>query len=1015
LSLCSPLHKALFAGGFLVPPYAKIGGMSDVNTTTAGTASPANSKPKLVLIDGHALAYRMYFALENTAMATRADKTPTWAVYGFFTALFTMLKRVKPDALIVTFDVSRESFRNTIYPAYKAHRDHMPEALQTQMGLIRQGIDALHIPVFAEANYEADDLIGTLSLQGKHAGYEVQILTGDQDAFQLVEDGAVYVLLPARNPKEDVRLFDRQAVIDKWGVTPEQVVDFKALKGDTSDNIPGVPGIGDKTAAKLLGQFGTLEALYQQLPLAGTLKLQDKLTQYKDQAFLSQQLATIIRNVPISADWHACAMALPDASAWTAFCQQLEFRAFLQGEAGILGLFNYQVTGDVADPATQLAEQTAANETASSTPETPEILGLGAPYTPDFTLVDTPQAFATLLTVLQQAAIIAIDVETVGLDVRDNPLIGIALAVVNTGLSVVEAPISNPLHLDACAPTRQQLLATGDYGIQQVFYIPLAHTHEDSHNLPLTDVLAGLKPLLEDATKVKIAHNAKFERTVFRQYDIALNGMAFDTMIASYVLAPERRHGLKALSVGCLGLYMVEYESLVGKGKQHVPFAQLPLSQTAPYAAADAAVCLQLAHLFTQQLSDKPTLQTLLYEVELPLEAVLAEMEWQGITLDVPYLNTLSHQLDDRLSGLERDIYHQAGDFTFNMNSPKQVGEVLFDRLGIAPLKKTSTKAFSTDAQVLEQLRTAHPIIPLMLDYRQSFKLKSTYIDALPMLVHPLTGRLHTHFNQTVTATGRLSSSNPNLQNIPIRSAMGKAIRRAFIPQPGWVLLSADYSQIELRMLAHYSQDPFLVKAFNEGQDIHTATAALVFDVPLEAVTKEMRYKAKTVNFGVIYGQSAHSLSQQLGVSRAEAQAFINLYFMRYSTIKSCIEGIQHEAHQTGMVSTLLGRQRNLSQELNSRNRSIREFAERAAFNTPLQGSSADLIKLAMIRLLARLKAENCQARLLLQVHDEMVLEAPPEEVDAVTSHIEWAMALNQPLHVPLVCDVAVGPTWLEA
>jgi DNA polymerase I len=983
--------------------------------------------PLLILIDGHALAYRMYFALEMTRMSA-PDGQPSWAVYGFFTALLSLLKTVQPQAIVVTFDAGRDSFRTRLYPDYKANREHMPEDMRSQMALITEGVEALHLPLVTLADFEADDLIGTLSHQAVSAGYRVGILTGDQDAFQLVADPGITVLLPPRNPKESLRVFDRQAVFDKWGVYPEQVVDFKALKGDTSDNIPGVPGIGDKTAAKLLAQFGTLNQLYDQLPQAGTAKLQEKLATYKDQALLSQQLALIIQDAPVSVAWDDCRLSAQNVTQdnlWHTFCTRLGFKQFITQYDLWTALFAGQpiptsgstasgankTTPKAANPMTGPLLATLAVPQNHTESEGPPLPASEPVFVPDYTLVQTPQSLADMVSMLQAHLIIALDVETQGLDVRDNPLLGIAFACAH-GLQPGTLPTQNPLKLDETPTTHTQLLATNEYTEERAFYVPIGQA--EGH-LPLATVLAAITPLLTQPDKIKVAHNAKFERLVFKQYNVPLNGLVFDTMIASYVLAPERRHGLKALALNELGLTMTEYETLVGKGKQHTPFAQLPLDQTAPYAAADAAACLRLAHRFTQQLATQPQAAVLLYEMELPLEPVLATMEWNGIQLDVPYLHQLSQQLNDRLQALEADIFSHTQGMPFNLNSPKQVGEVLFGQLGIAPLKKTAGKAHSTDAQVLEQLRTAHPIVPLLLEYRQVFKLKSTYVEALPALVHPLTGRVHTHFNQTVTATGRLSSSNPNLQNIPIRSELGKAMRQAFVPQQGWVLLSADYSQIELRLLAHYAEDPHLCQAFEQGLDVHTATAALVFNVPIAEVTKEQRYKAKTVNFGVVYGQSAHSLGQQLGISRTEAQQFIDCYFMRYSAVKACIEGIQDEAHRTGQVATLFGRTRNLSANLNSRNRALREFAERAAFNTPLQGSAADLIKLAMIRLHHRLAQTQLQARILLQVHDEIVLEAPPDELDELKTHLDWAMTLNQPLRVPLVSDMAEGPNWLEA
>jgi DNA polymerase-1 len=939
----------------------------------------------LVLIDGHSLAYRMYFALERTGMATRA-KQPTWAVYGFFNALFALLKQVSPDAMAVAFDVGKHTFRNDLYPDYKAHRASMPDEMKSQMGLIQQGVRALGIPIYELPGFEADDVIGTLSRQAaEHGDVLVKILTGDQDAFQLVDDGRVQVLIPPRTPKEGLSVYDRAGVIGKWGIPPELVVDFKGLKGDTSDNIPGVPGVGDKTAVKLLTQYGSLEGVYQNVGLVNGAKLKESLMTYRDQAFLSKQLATIDRHAPVQVDLEHCHLAMPDKAAWRQFLETCEFRSFLaQGDALIAPFL-----GADAATATPTDSPSACNECSVD-------------------LITTEEGLSQWVQAITQHGVLALDLETTGLDVLTAGIVGVALAT-GPGLSVETVTLAHPITAQSLPLNRLSVSEPADTP-PQVAYIPIGHENTPDQ-LSWETVKAALAPVLANASIPKLVHNLKFERNVLQTHGCPLNGLVFDTMIASYVMDPDRRHGLKQLGPDLLGVSMDEITTLIGSGKKEIPFSQVPVDQAAPYAGKDAQVTWQLAVHFARTLPE--TRHPLLYWVELPAAAVLASMERTGVCLDTAYLGELSAQLAVGLAQAETDIYALAG-LEFNLNSPKQVGEVLFERLDIQPLRKTPTKtAYSTDAKVLEQLAPDYPIIQKLLDYRGLFKLKSTYVDALPALVHPQTGRLHTHFNQTVTATGRLSSSNPNLQNIPIRTELGRKIRQAFVPQPGWVLLSADYSQIELRMLAHYSNDPHLVAAFNAGEDVHTTTAALVFNVPKEHVTKEMRYQAKTVNFGVIYGQSAHGLSQQLGITRAEAQAFIEAYFARYDHVKACIEKVIADAHATGTATTLMGRVRNLSEGLASSNRGIREFSERAAFNTPLQGSAADLMKLAMVRLQAQLP--QYPAHLLLQVHDELVLEVAPEAVEPVKALVLEAMQLDQPLRVPLAVDIHTGPTWMEA
>lgn len=981
----------------------------------------------LILIDGHSLAYRMHFALERTGMRTD-DGTPTWAVYGFFNALFSLLKKIKPDAIAVSFDVGRITFRNELYPEYKAHRESMPDDMRSQMDLVRRGVELLGIPIYEKKGYEADDVIGTLACKAAHEGFWVQILTGDQDAFQLVDDldpdnpakahaGKVEVLIPPRMPREEMKTYDRQAVFEKWGIFPEQVIDFKGLKGDTSDNIPGVPGVGDKTAVKLLTEYQTLENLYDHIAELPANKLREKLETYKDQAFLSKQLATIDRQVPLDVTWEDCHLSIPDMEALLAFLEDMEFKSILRQAPALLSPF---LNGPV-QPSTQAGKSTNSDseegdveDEASSVDRQTTLFKMNEPLQVEHTIVTTRAQLADLLTSIEKAGVFALDVETTGLDVHTDQLAGIAISVLDA-FERYERPAKNILELSAYPKQFKalQLKAGMPETPIQNFYIPIRHADLQSE-LDEAAILNAFKLVLASAEIVKLVHNAKFECNIFRQLGYPLGGLIFDTMIASYIDNPDRRHGLKSLSDEVLGRPMCEIKELIGSGKKSILFSQVAVEPAAAYASCDTFATLELARHFLSTLDE--TQWTLFYEIEMPLAHVLADLEWTGVALDTAYLKNLSEQLNERLQVLEKEICGLSG-CDFNLNSPKQVAEVLFDRMGIAPSRKTKGKtAYSTDVKVLEQLAEEHEVVRKLLEYRQLFKLKSTYIDALPELINPKTHRLHTSFNQTVTATGRLSSSNPNLQNIPIRTEMGRLIRQAFVPEnrEGWSLLSADYSQIELRLLAHFSEDPHLVEAFKQGEDIHAATAALVFGLPIEKVSKEQRYRAKTVNFGVIYGQSPYGLAQQLKIPQGEAAQFIQLYFSRYGKVRQFIDRIKAEAHKTGRVETLSGRVRNLSGDLQSSNRNIREFAERAAFNTPLQGSAADLMKVAMIRLQNKLRDEKMQSRMILQVHDELVLEVPDAEIDAVTRMVRWAMELDQPLRVPLVVDVHVGSSWME-
>ncbi|MFN8615376.1 MAG: DNA polymerase I [Vampirovibrionales bacterium] len=983
----------------------------------------------LVLIDGHSLAFRVYYGLERTNMRT-SNGTPIWAVYGFLNSLFRLLQKIQPDAIALAFDVSKITFRTRQYELYKANRETMPDDMRAQMDLIRESVKLLGIPVYELADYEADDVIGTLATQAVADGYKVSILTGDQDAFQLVDDGHIEVLIPPRTAKDDLKAYNSAAVIEKWGISPNQVVDFKGLKGDTSDNIPGVPGVGDKTAVKLLNEYGHLEGVYEHLHhLKGALL--DKLTTHKELAFLSKQLATIVRNAPIQGNWEQCHLAIPSVEALFDFFKRHELKQFQRQAVTLLAPF-------INEPSTPSEDappyQTAALKATEPFNHTPLMALFQAAETSNdlFTtfphqIITTPHELTDWVTHCDQAGVFALDVETTGLDVHNDQLVGISLACYlpqqsQQGWQPQEHPTQNPLGLSHYPPNTPTLKIINKETLKSetiaCAYIPIAHQNATTPQLPLSVVLQALKPLLTSQHHVKIAHNAKFERNLFRQQGIEWDGLVIDTMVASYVDAPERRHGLKALADSLCGIAMTDITELIGTGAKQITFNHAPYQAACAYAARDAYATLALAAHLLQSIDYEkdPDKATLFYELELPLVDVLARMEWEGIGLDVAYLNDYSKTLSDTLTRIEADIYTQAG-LPFNISSPKQVADLLFNRMGITPMGKTKGKTgFSTDAKVLEKLAPDYPIVQRILDYRQLFKLKSTYVDSLPEMVNPSTGRIHTHFNQTVVATGRLSSSEPNLQNIPTRTEEGRHIRRAFIANPKnhSVILSADYSQIELRLLAHVSEDPNLITAFIAGDDIHQATAARVFDVPINAVTKEQRYKAKAVNFGVIYGQTAHGLSQQLNIPRDEAAAFIEAYFELYPNVKGAIEAIQAQAHLQGYVKTLYGRARDLRTDLTSSNRNVREFAERAAFNTVLQGSAADLMKRAMIAMENKLRNEKAQSKLLLQVHDEIVLDVIPDEESAVVEWVQECMVLGQPLLVPLVIDIEVGPNWRD-
>jgi DNA polymerase-1 len=927
---------------------------------------------KLVLIDGHALAYRAYHALRPEAFSTRQGE-PTNAVYGFTSMLLAVLRDEQPGYIAVTFDVGR-TFRHEEYPPYKAHREAMPEELATQLQRINQVVEAFNIPVFTAEGYEADDVLGTLARQAAQQGAETLIVTGDTDTFQLVDDNTQ--VLTSRRQYSDTVIYDEAGIQERYGLKPRQLIDYKGLVGDSSDNIPGVRGVGKKTATQLLQEYGSIEAIYEHLDEVESTRFRKALEEGRDDAFLSKHLATIVTDVSLELDLEACRVAEYDHSRVTTLFRELEFRSLLERlpqpsqpeSPQQLTLF-----GAVAAPA---AATLPAVPTAQ--PVLSGVEGAAAGYR----TVDSQEALDGLVEELSRPPAFALDTETTSTDAMAADLVGIAVAIQEG----------------------------------QAYYIPVKHVQGAGSQLPLDYVLDKLRPVLEDASVAKYAHNAKYDLTVLARHGIDVKGLAFDTMVAEWLIDPASRNlGLKNLAWARLSVEMTPITFLIGKGKNQITIDRVPIERVAQYAGADVDMTYRLASLLESELRDK-ALWPLFTEVEIPLVPVLVEMDMKGVALDVPFLRNMSRQLQGRLATLELEIQDQVG-YPFNINSTQQLSDALFVKLGLSTkgVKKTASGHYSTAAPVLEKLKGQHPIIGLILEQRELAKLKSTYVDALPQLVNPHTGRVHTSYNQTGTVTGRVSSSNPNLQNIPIRTELGRQVRRAFVAGEGNMLLAADYSQVELRIMAHISQDLTLLEAFRRGEDIHTSTAAAVIGIPVDAVTPEMRRLAKSVNFGLSYGQGSHGLAQQTGLSHEEADRFIQTYFAQYPKVKEYIECTKRQANEQGYVETLLGRRRYFPELQRDQVRGhIVAAAHRMAINAPIQGTAADILKIAMLRLHQALHERNLESRMILQVHDELVLEVPEDEIDAVTLLVKEIMEGAFQLDAPLKVDVKVGVNWLE-
>lgn len=950
-----------------------------------------NSKT-LILIDGHALAFRQYYALERTNMKT-SDGTPTWAVYGFFKAIFDLLKNedLKADAIAVAFDVSHKTFRTEKFADYKCNRSAMPDPMRVQMGLINEGLRAFSIPIYTKEGFEADDVIGTISREACELGHKVLILTGDQDAFQLVDkDGCVKIILPKNG---ELIEYDWDKIYEKLGVYPNQVIDYKGLRGDTSDCIPGIKGIGEKTAQKLLARYGTLDACLADCENIPEKSVREKICNGIEQAKLSQYLATIIRDLDVNFDFDKTKVELPDVAKVTEFLKKMQFYTFIKNINSILYSFD-KVEHSVPQETPQINSDGSLQLGFFSEVVNQEI-NKSSDFSVEKKCITDTNDLQKLVEDLKQQSLIAFKLYANIKNAVNSSLTGISIA-----------------YKKALSADDRVLINSDDNSETKTFYIPLGHSSIENQ-LREEDVINTFKPVFEDEKIKKTTHDAKSEYNVLRCLGIETKGIIFDTMLASYVKDTNRNHELDIQALENLDHAITPFAPFEREKKKQLKFEDANFDAVLNFASEEVAIIIELTKFWSKNLDENEL--KFVYDIEVPLTFVLADMEYDGVSIDEKYLNDLTAFMNAELAKIEGKVYELAG-VPFNINSPRQVGETLFDKMGIKSRKKRGKATYSTSAAVLEELAEDYEIAKLILDYRKYSKLKSTYTEALPALIERKDNRIHTTYNQTVTATGRLSSSNPNLQNIPVRTAEGNKIRNAFAPKDkeNYLILSADYSQIELRLLAHITEDKHLSEAFNSGIDVHTLTASKVFEVPVEEVTKEMRYKAKAVNFGIIYGQSKYGLAKALGISNKEAEEFISKYFATYPRVKAYMEGTILEAEKEGYVETIFGRKRYLETELASSNAMIREFGKRAAINQPMQGTAADLMKIAMIEFSKKLKENNLKSKMIIQVHDELVVEVLKSELDEVTKLVKVAMELNQPLSVPLVVDVNVGESWKE-
>jgi len=889
----------------------------------------SEKKPKVFLIDGSSYIYRAFFAI---ARLSNSKGFPTNAIYGFTNMLLKVLREKEAEYAAIAFDAPGPTFRHEVFGEYKANRPSMPEDLRVQVPLIKEVVAALRVPVLEKEGYEADDLIAAMARKLEREGVETVIVSGDKDLMQLISP-----LVAMYDPMKE-KTFQVPEVKERFGVPPEKVVEVMGLMGDASDNIPGVPGIGPKTAAQLIEEFGSIEDLLKNVEKVKSAKVRALLDRYAEQARLSRELATLDFEAPL--DWEPRDLKLgePDRKALQAIFKEMEFSKLLK---------DFSIKADHRED--------------------------------DYRSITTREEFGELVQNLEKAGAFAVDLESTSIEPMRAEIVGLSFS----------------------------------FQPHQAFYVPVGHTYPGApEQLSREEVLQTLRPLLENPGVKKYGQNIKYDYILLANSGVHLRGIAADTMIASYLLNPSRhRHSLEELAREHLDRQIITYSEVAGSGAKQIPFSRVELGKACRYSCEDADLTLLLTNLLLPKV-EADGFAELFHEVEIPLIEVLAAMEMNGVRLDLPLLAVMSAEFEKQMERIAQEIFDLAGE-SFNINSPQQLGKVLFEKLKLPGGKRTKT-GYSTDVEVLNDLSKDFPLPARVLEYRSLSKLKSTYADALPQLVNPKTGRIHTSFNQTVTATGRLSSSDPNLQNIPIRSPEGRRIREAFIPVEGTEILSADYSQVELRILAHLSGDPFLVETFRQDQDVHAATAAEIFHVSPGLVNPEMRRLAKVINFGIIYGMSAFGLAKELGIEPSVAQAYIANYFQKYHGVRDYIDASLEAAREKGYVTTLLNRRRYLP-DIKNTNRNVRQFAERIAINAPIQGTAADLIKVAMIRIHRRLIQEKRKTRLILQIHDELVFEVPEAEMEVLRGMVKEEMEGVMQLVIPLKVEMGVGKNWAEA
>ncbi len=927
------------------------------------------SEKKLFLLDAYALAYRSYYAfIKNPRINSKGENTS--AVFGFAMSLLDVINKQQPTHIGVVFDPKGPNFRHEMYKEYKANREAMPEDMRQSIPYIKEMIEAFNIPVLEVAGFEADDVIGTLAKRAEKEGFKVYMMTPDKDYAQLVTDN-VFVFKPARGGN-DPELWTPEKVLEKFKVTPDNIIDLLGLMGDSSDNVPGCPGIGPKGAEKLITEFGTIEGIYENIEaLKG--KQKQNMIDFKEQVLLSKTLVTIETKVPIEFNENALAYEKPNAEKIKELFDRLEFRNLVNRVLGTTPTTQKKqapppIQGslfDMFDNANEMPAEAPAEKFNSI--KTKNI---------EYNLVQTDEEIEALLTVLLKQKEVCFDTETTSLTIHSAQLVGLSLS----------------------------------YSKGKACYIPFNQDYKEA-----VTKLEKLNPFFKDENILKVGQNIKYDIMVLMNYNIEVKGPMFDTMIAHYLIEPEQRHNLDSLARNYLNYDTIKTEELIGKkGKNQISMAQVPIDKVKDYACEDADITLQLVEPLRKQLNDAK-MTKLFQNIEIPLLSVLAEMEYQGIKLDHENLKNYSVQLKAETVKVEQSIYKHAG-MEFNISSPKQLGEVLFDRMKIMTNPpKTKTKQYATGEEVLVKIKDKHPIINDILEYRSLKKLVSTYIDALPLLIHPKTNKIHTSYNQTITATGRLSSNNPNLQNIPIREERGRKIRKAFISSDdNYVLLAADYSQIELRLMAHLCQDKNMVEAFENGEDIHADTAARIFKIDKSQVTREQRGFAKGANFGIIYGISAFGLAQNLNIGRSEAKNIIDNYFLSYPKVKTFMDESVNIVREKGYAETIFGRRRYLP-NIQSNNAIVRGAAERNAINAPIQGTAADIIKISMINIQKRFKEEGILSKMILQVHDELVFDVLKTELEKVKEIVIYEMEHAADLSVPLTVDFGVGKNWIEA